>query len=64
MIIWDREEALKDFQLALQRLRSATLSLSCCDDSGVPLGNVLKLVDDARQALQVIAMCAEFVGVK
>lgn len=61
----ERDNALGDYHAALLDLRLCVHWLSNCDDDGKPIHDaewLLKQVDKARQALQTIACCADFVG--
>lgn len=61
----DREQAIADYQEAARRLRLATSALSTCSDDGAPIWTaeqIAKRVDDARQALQVLAAVGDWLG--
>lgn len=61
------DSSLGDYWSAMQTLRLVMLNLNLADDAGMPLRTeeqILQQVDRARQALQVIACTAQFVGRK
>ncbi len=63
----ERDEALGDYWAALQTLRlaSAWLHKTGADDAPhLTEAQLLEQVDKARQALQIVAACAQFVGRK